>query len=90
MPSWGFGLHLPRSAHPMAEHLFVLPATLLELCALTSYDMTSAVLRDSARGRTGTIRRAARPDAFRRYLIADAIGLALCLGVAVWAIASYR
>ena len=74
----------------MADHLFVLPATLLELCALSSYDMTEPVRADSARERTGTVRCATRPDAFRRYLIADANGLALCLGVAVWAIASYR
>ena len=74
----------------MADHLFVLSATLLELCALTSYDMTEPVRADSVRERTGTLRRATRPDVFRRYLMADANGLAVCLGVAPWAIASYR
>ena len=59
----------------------------LGLCALISYDITKVVRTGIAHGRTGTIRRAARPEAFRLYLIADAFGLALCLGIAIWAIA---
>lgn len=41
----------------------------------------------NARGRIGKIERATRPDTFRDYIIGDAIGLALCLGIAIWAIA---
>jgi hypothetical protein len=69
----------------MSNHLFLLIAA-LGLCVLISYDITTAVRTGNARGRTGTIKRATRPDAFRDYIISDAIGLALCTGVAIWAV----
>lgn len=59
----------------------------LGICALISYDIAKTVRIGIARGRTGTIRRATRPEAFRLYLIVDALALALCLGIAIWAIA---
>ena len=58
----------------------------LGLCALISYDITKAIRTGVARGRTGRIRRATRPEAFRVYIIADVLPLALCLGTAIWTI----
>jgi hypothetical protein len=69
----------------MSTQVFLLIAA-LGLCALISYDITKTVRTGNARGRTGTIKRATRPDAFRDYIIGDVIGLALCIGVAIWAI----
>jgi hypothetical protein len=70
----------------MSNHLFLLIAA-VPLCAVISYDITKSVHTGKARGSTGNIERATRPDAFRDYIIGDAIGLALCLGIAIWAIA---
>jgi hypothetical protein len=58
----------------------------LDLRALISCDITKAIRTGVARGRTGRIRRATRPEAFRLYIIADVLALALCLGTAIWAI----
>jgi hypothetical protein len=60
----------------------------LGLCVWIAYDMTKAIRTGKAgatRYRFGVITRRGRPDAFRRYVIADAIGLALCLGLVIWA-----
>jgi hypothetical protein len=59
----------------------------LGLCALISYDLTNTIRSGKARGRTGIVERATRPDAFRRYIVGEAIGLALCVAIALWAIA---
>jgi hypothetical protein len=69
----------------MSTQLFLLIAA-TGLCALISNDITKAVRTGNARGRTGVIKRATRPEAFRDYIISDVIGLALCFGVAIWAI----
>jgi hypothetical protein len=70
----------------MTSRIFLLIIA-LGLCALISYDITKAVRTGVARGRTGTIRRATRPEAFRLYVIVDTLALALSLGIAIWALA---
>jgi hypothetical protein len=58
----------------------------LGLCALITHDMTKAIRTGETRTRTGTIRRATRPDAFRFYLICAVLTLAVCFGIAIWAV----
>lgn len=69
----------------MSTQLFLLIAA-VGLCVLIFHDITKTVRTGNARGRTGTIKRATRPEAFRDYIIGDLIGLALCMGIALWAI----
>jgi hypothetical protein len=61
---------------------FLLVLTLSH-CALISYEITKTILPRVARGRTGRIRRTTRSEAFRHYMIADVLALALCLGIAI-------
>jgi hypothetical protein len=58
----------------------------LGLCALITHDMRKAIRTGEARSRTGTIRRATRPDTFRLYIICSVLTLALCFGIAIWAV----
>jgi hypothetical protein len=56
----------------------------VSLGVFISFDVTTAIRTGRARGKFGTITRARRPDAFRRYIIGDVIVLAFCLGVTIW------
>ena len=71
----------------MSNHLFLLIAA-LGLCALITHDMTKAIRTGETRSRTGTIRRATRPDAFRLYIVCAVLTLVLCFGIAIWTIAA--
>lgn len=59
----------------------------LALAAFVGFDLARTLRTGRARGRFGTITRK-QPARFRRYVYADWIVLAFCVGIILWALIS--